>query len=295
MAGLSDLLRDSVESGDWSAFRERLDDAAVLDTSSEAGRRQVVGADSIVSHLSAPGPGEVAVWDAQEWETGVAVTFEWRGESGADRRRWYVRVGEDGRVAEVWSTAARPSEAEGEPAPEPPAALLTRLGAARATPLSHSGNSGAALLRAQGSDRASFILKRVGGGGSDWLARATGDKGRTAQLYEAGAFERMPESIGHGIVAVERDGDAAWVAMRDVGSQLLPGSARLSRDESRIILTAAAELHRTFRGEAPPGVATLDVAGGHVLAADRRRRAISTGSAAQAVRARVGRVRRARR
>ena len=108
MAALAELLRAAVESGDWSALRERLDDAAVLDSSSEAGRRQVEGADAIVRHLSAPGPGEVPVWDAQEWETGVAVTFEWHGESGADRRRWYVRVGEDGQVAEIWSTAARP-------------------------------------------------------------------------------------------------------------------------------------------------------------------------------------------
>ena len=42
------------------------------------------------------------------------------------------------------------------------------------------------------------------------------------QLYEAGAFERMPDAIGHGIVAIERAGDAAWIAMRDVGDQLLP-------------------------------------------------------------------------
>ncbi len=67
----------------------------------------------------------------------------------------------------------------------------------------------------------------------------------------------MPVSIGHGIVAVEREGDAAWVAMRDVGSLLLPGTARLSRKESRRILAAAADLHREFRGEAPPGAATL--------------------------------------
>ena len=160
------------------------------------------------------------------------------------------------RSTELWSTAARPDEAGDGSVPNAPAALLKELGATRVTPLSHGGNSGAALLRAE-SDGTDFILKRVGGGGSDWLARATGDEGRTAQLYEAGAFDRMPESIGHGIVAVEREGDAAWVAMRDVGSLLLPGAARLSREDSRRILAAAADLHREFRGEAPPGAATL--------------------------------------
>jgi hypothetical protein len=257
LPALADLLRAAVESGDWAAFRERLDGEAHLDSSSEAGRRQVTGADAIVQHLSAPGPGAVTVWEPQEWETGLAVTFEWHGESGADRRRWYIRTGADGRVGEIWSTAARPGGAGVEDAaPDSPAALLEELGATSTTALSHGGNSGAALLRAEGG-AASFILKRVGGGGSDWLARATDDNGRTAQLYEAGVFDRMPKSIGHGIVAVARDGDAAWVAMHDVGALLMPFSAQISRDESRRILDAAADLHSTFRGETLPGAATL--------------------------------------
>ena len=257
MTDLTELLREAVESGDWSALGHRLSDDAVLDSSSEMGRRRVAGKEDVVRHLSAPGPGAVPHWDAGEWDSGVAVTFEWHGESGADRRRWYVRAGDDGRIDEIWSTAARPSETE-TPVEAPPENLLRELGARRITPLSHGGNSGAALLRAEREDGVSFVLKRVGASASDWLARATQDEGRTAQLFEAGAFERMPESIGHGIVAVERDDEAAWVAMRDVGSQLLPPNARLSRDESRRILTAAADLHRAFRGEAPPGAAALE-------------------------------------
>ena len=257
MGGLAQLLRDAVESGDWSALGERLDGEAILDSSSEAGRLRIEGADAIVRHLSGPGRGEVAVWDPEEWETGVAVTFEWHGDDGPDRRRWYVRANPAGQVVEIWSTAARPSEAAGEPGSEAPAGLLAQLGVSRVNSLSHGGNSGAALLRAEG-DGTSFILKRVGGGGSDWLARATRDEGRTAQLYEAGAFERMPDSIGHGIVAVERDSEAAWVAMRDVGSLLLPSNAPLSRDESRRILRAASDIHRAFRGEPPAGAATLE-------------------------------------
>ena len=140
----ADLLRAAVESGDWSAFHERLDDSAVLDSSSEAGRRRVEGADAIVRHLSAPGPGEVPVWDAQEWETGVAVTFEWHGESGADRRRWYVRADDSGKVTEIWSTAARPDEAGDDSiADRRRMPSWKELGAAsQVTPLSHGGNSG---------------------------------------------------------------------------------------------------------------------------------------------------------
>ena len=98
---LTQLLRAAVESGDWSHLRERLAHDAVLETSSEAGRRRVEGADAIVAHLGGPGPGEIHVWDAQEWPTGVALSFEWEGASGTDRRRWYVRANPAAEVVEL--------------------------------------------------------------------------------------------------------------------------------------------------------------------------------------------------
>jgi aminoglycoside phosphotransferase (APT) family kinase protein len=254
--GLVQILRGAIETGDWTGLRERLARAAVLDTSSEAGRRQIVGADAIASHLARPGPGEIRDWDAQQWPTGVALSFEWKGASGTDRRRWYVRTDAVGKVLELWSTAARPAVGVAD-AVAPPPTLLRKLGLIQVEPLSHGGNSGAALLRARGADGKTFVLKRVSEGGADWLARATRDHGRTAQLYLAGAFERMPPSIAHGIVAVERSADGAWIAMHDVHDQLLPPSARLSRAESRRILEAAAQLHRAFRDQVPDGAASL--------------------------------------
>jgi tRNA A-37 threonylcarbamoyl transferase component Bud32 len=60
MAGpLAELLRAAVESGDWSRVRERLADDAVLDTSNEAGRRRIDGADTIVAYLGRPGAGAI--------------------------------------------------------------------------------------------------------------------------------------------------------------------------------------------------------------------------------------------
>jgi Ser/Thr protein kinase RdoA (MazF antagonist) len=255
-APLAGLLRNAVESGDWTRFRKHLDPGAVFDSSNESGRHRVEGADAILAHLEAPGPGEVRLWQADEWSEGLALTFEWAGDSGADRRRWYVRRDPDGTVSEVWSTAARPSDEDGV-GTAPPDGLLQRLGAKSVVPLSHGGNSGAALVRANG-ERGSFVLKRISAEGADWLARATGDQGRTALLYEAGVFQRMPGSIAHGIVAAERRNDAVWVAMRDVAGQLLAPGAVLTREQSRDILRAAADLHRAFRGEEPPGAATLE-------------------------------------
>jgi aminoglycoside phosphotransferase (APT) family kinase protein len=257
LRGLGDILRAAVETGDWAEARARVADDAVLHTSNEDGRRTIAGPDAIDAHLAGPGPGAVRLWDAQEWPTGVALSFEWQGASGTDRRRWYVRTSPDGEVTELWSTAARPTTgAAAEPA-EPPTDLLERLGATRVTELTHGGNSGAALLRAHRDDGTAFVLKRVSAAGADWLARATADRGRTAELYRAGAFHRMPPAIGHGVIDAEHSADAAWIAMRDVKDVLLDADTRLSREESRRILHAAAELHRTFRDRVPPGAATL--------------------------------------
>jgi hypothetical protein len=253
---LEGMLRVAVERGDWSQVREHMADDAVLRTSNESGRRRIEGADALVAHLGRPGAGAIRAWDAHEWPGGVAVSFEWEGATGIDRRRWYVRTAPGGRVVELWSAAARPAGAGSLDAAALPAALLERLGTTDVAPLSHGGNSGAALLRAARPDGEAFVLKRVTAG-ADWLARATGDRGRTAQLHEAGAFERMPTAIAHSIVAVERDGDAAWIAMRDVHAQLLPADARLSRAQSRRILAAAAALHGTFYDRVPTGAATL--------------------------------------
>jgi hypothetical protein len=271
---LGDMLHTAVETGDWAEARASMVDDAVLETSNEGGRQRIEGADAIAAHLAHPGPGAVGLWDAQEWPPGLAVSFEWEGANGTDRRRWYVRTNREGEVTELWSIAARPTTGVAGESAEPPADLLHRLGAIRVAEMSHGGNSGAALLRAERGDGTSFVLKRVSAAGADWLARATHDTGRTAQLYLAGAFDRMPPAIGHGIVDVEHSPDAAWIAMRDVGNALLPPGVRLTRENSLRILDAAAQLHRAFRNRVPPGAAALEdrigMSGPAVAEAERR-------------------------
>jgi phosphotransferase family enzyme len=252
MRELSALLEGAVSSGDWASLGEVFAPDVVLRSSSERGRLVVPGVAAVVAHLSRPGPGEVADWHVREWDAGVALTFEWRGAAGADRRRWYLRRAGDGRVTELWSAAARPRSDAAAVSPPPE---LLGSGAAVA-PLVHGGNSGAALLRVTRDGAPPLILKRVTAG-ADWLARVTGDDGRTARLYEAGAFAAMPAVIRHGIVAVQREGDAAWVVMEDVGALLVDGERRLTRAESRQVLAASAALHGAFQDAVPDGVATL--------------------------------------
>src|SRR5690348_17219031 len=96
--GIAAALYAAIESGDWSGVRERLAEDAFLDTSNEEGRRRISGADKVVAHLSRPGPGAVTDWDVQEWDAGVALSFEWVGPRGSDRRRWYLRTDLAGQV-----------------------------------------------------------------------------------------------------------------------------------------------------------------------------------------------------
>ena len=253
---LAPLLRDAVGSGDFAAVGERLAEQAMFDTSSEHGRHRIRGREAILAHLAASGSGEVVEWHAREWPSGVAVTFEWRGEPEVNRRRWYLRAPR-GEISGWWSYAARPRVA-GAAAESLPDAVLASVGpGARRAVLEHGGNSGAALERVLLADGSALVAKRVGAGG-DWLGRVTRDRGRTALLWEAGAFGRMPAGLEHGIESVPRDADGWWVLMRDLSATFLADDRRLSRAESRRILAAAAAMHREFAGDPPPGCATLE-------------------------------------
>ena len=256
MRQLAPLLRDAVRTGVFDSLGQLLAETAVLDSSSERGRRRVRGRAAIVEHLTAAGPGEVVDWDVREWPSGAAVTFEWRGGSGVDRRRWYLRRAGDEVVA-WWSYASRPRSQAGSGAPLPDVLLQRLAPGARRADLAHGGNSGAALERVILADGTNLIAKRVAPG-ADWLGRVTHDRGRTAVLWQAGAFTRMPARLDHGIESVLADGDGWWVVMRDLSASFLGDERRLSRAESRTILTAAAELHRAFIDDVPAGPATLD-------------------------------------
>jgi hypothetical protein len=255
MCELTPLLRGAVRTGEFDLLGELVAETAVLDSSSERGRRRVRGPEAITEHLAGAGPGEVVDWDAREWPSGAAITFEWRGASGVDRRRWYLRRA-NGKVVAWWSYAARPRSEQGS-SDALSDAILERLGpGARRAPLAHGGNSGAALERVVLAEGTTLVAKRLAPG-ADWLGRVTRDRGRTALLWQAGAFARMPARLDHGIESVEPDGDGWWVVMRDVSATFLGEERRLSRAESRTILAVAAELHREFACEAPDGAAAL--------------------------------------
>ena len=254
---LAHALRTAVESGDWPAARPLMAPDVTLHSSSPRGLVHRHGRDDVVAHLGVPGPGSVPHWEAREWLPGLAITFEWHGADSRDRRRWYVRRDDAGLVRDIWSYAARPSQDGGAPAGVPDAVLAAVEAEGGPEPLTHGGNSGAALMRLRGAGGQDLVVKRTAPG-EDWLARVTGDRGRVRSLWDHGAFAAMPASVDPGIAAVVAEDDADWVVMRDVSAHLLDAERTLGRDESRRVLAAAAQMHQAFRGDPLPGAATLE-------------------------------------
>jgi hypothetical protein len=122
-------------------------------------------------------------------------------------------------------------------------------GAQARTPLVVTdGRSGSALERVTLADRRVVVVKRVAPAW-DWIMRGTNDHGRIAELWSSGLLARVPAVLDHGVLAVEPDGDAWLVVMRDLTAEFLPEETRLSRAQSRQILDAAAALHAAFWGE----------------------------------------------
>jgi hypothetical protein len=112
------------------------------------------------------------------------------------------------------------------------------------------GRSGSLLERAVLADGETLVVKHVRDGG-DWIMRASHDHGRAAELWSSGVLARVPAVIDHAVLGAEQV-EGGWVViMRDVSAGLVPDHARLTRDDSRRVLEAAAALHARFWDEPP--------------------------------------------
>jgi Phosphotransferase enzyme family len=112
------------------------------------------------------------------------------------------------------------------------------------------GRSGSLLERVVLADGGTLVVKHVRDGG-DWIMRACHDHGRAAELWSAGVLARVPAVIDHAVLGAERVEGGWVVVMRDVSGALFGDHARVSRDDSRRVLAAAAALHAAFRDDQP--------------------------------------------
>jgi hypothetical protein len=118
------------------------------------------------------------------------------------------------------------------------------------------GRSGSLLERVVLAGGESLVVKHVRDGG-DWIMRASHDHGRAAELWSSGVLARVPAVIDHAVLGAERV-DGGWVViMRDVAAALVPDHARLTRDDSRRVLEAAAALHASFSDDPPLALCSM--------------------------------------
>jgi hypothetical protein len=229
VSGALDALRAAMATGDVEALARTYARNAVLQASLPGGRVRRDGRPAIVAELAAwwDGPGEVDEWRAGQWPAGAALTAARDGV----RRRHYLHLSGD-LIARHWVYAMAPASLGG-------------------------GNSGAELERVTLPDGTPGIAKRVVPGG-DWLGRVAGGRAITAELWQAGALQRLPAAIETGIVAVEPEGDGWRILMRDLSAALLPAEGPISRARHREVMAAAAALHAAFRGERFDGAITLE-------------------------------------
>ena len=110
------------------------------------------------------------------------------------------------------------------------------------------GFSGNTIERVRLDNGQELIHKRVNPD-TDWISRATGDRGRLVTMWRNGLLARMPPAVDHAIVAVEEQDDGWSVFMHDRSAALFGGDRRLDRASVGRVLGAMAELHHAFWDE----------------------------------------------
>ncbi len=133
----------------------------------------------------------------------------------------------------------------------------------------HEGRSGALLERIRLADGQQLIAKRLDPL-HDLTMRISGDLvGREFVLWRDGVLDRLPDAVGHAVVAGWNEPRGAMLLLRDVTPALAP--ERISRDEYRRILAATTSMHRQFAGETVAAACPLELRLG-VFAPHRLRR-----------------------
>lgn len=123
----------------------------------------------------------------------------------------------------------------------------------------HVGKSGAELERVRLRDGRALVVKRVDPQHDVTLAMTGGGPSSEYVLWRDGAFDRLPRGVAHAVVDGWVEGDSTVLVLRDLGDRVLSWDDRLSADQARRTMTAVAALHRAFLGQAPAGLAPLDL------------------------------------
>ena len=123
----------------------------------------------------------------------------------------------------------------------------------------HVGKSGAGLERVRLRDGRALVVKRVDPQHDVTLAMVGAGPSTEYVLWRDGAFDRLPPGVGHAVVDGWLEADGTVLVLRDLGDRVLTWDDRLSAAQAARAMTAVASLHCAFLGQAPPGLAPLDL------------------------------------
>ena len=118
------------------------------------------------------------------------------------------------------------------------------------------GLSGTAVERVRLSDGEVLVTKRVRPRG-DWIMRGMHDDGRAARLWLDGILADVAPALDHGVVGVVEEDEGWLLVMRDLGAWLFAEGRLITREESRRVIDALAQLHARFAGRAIAGLCAL--------------------------------------
>jgi hypothetical protein len=91
------------------------------------------------------------------------------------------------------------------------------------------------------------------------LALTGGGPSKEFVLWRDGAFDQLPPGVAHAVVDGWVEGDDTVLVLRDLTGHVLGWDDRLSAAQAARVMTAVADLHRTFVGQSPAGLAPLDL------------------------------------
>lgn len=122
----------------------------------------------------------------------------------------------------------------------------------------HDGRSGALLERRTLPDGRRVVVKRYDPA-SDLVMRILGDtRGREAELWLDGFFDRLPPESGHAVLGAWLDDEGRGVVvMRDLAPYVLGWDDVLDAPRCRTVVDGVAAMHRAFLGTPPAGLLPL--------------------------------------
>jgi hypothetical protein len=114
----------------------------------------------------------------------------------------------------------------------------------RREPIVSGGKSGSQLERGWLDDGSPVVIKHAVAD-ADWIMQATDDRGRVADMWVNGVFDRVPTVVEHALLAVRRKPGGAELLMSDLSGCLFSSGPDF-RACHLDVLSGVTSLHRAF-------------------------------------------------